>query len=415
MVVSSEQRAVFNPWLGWLQCKSVKKHLRIVLVATFRSRFCFWLVTFCWLCTLLRAEESQVSHTWNDVVQSWTDRANRLPAFSVEYSEEVFTHSDVPENAGSKGRKSKYSNPIAPGDLTVTSKTTFLADRMKWKLTTVGDTWSSELEQIIPITSARAFDGQIRTGYEILGGEASHKSRPGWVESRQSGCLFTRQPQLIPWMILLRPFEVGCSVISPDQWAPEGPLQEYYLNDTDGALLRQELKSNQGNGGIELLLDARREFALRRYRSGNVEVEIEFKEYPGYGWLPDQYHSISFDQQSGDVSYRLNVKVNSIQFGVPVQDSDFRLDFPPGTVVRDTTTGDGTPKTYYVKSDGTEREITPREWAAGIQYSRLETSPSDGSVSALEQNSNFGHLIILFNVIAIVVVLALIGARWRSK
>lgn len=313
---------------------------------------------------------------WSEIVKSWTDRAGTEHPMKVIYTAKVFTAGRMRGSLllGTPGGKQPFANIHPPEDLTVTSHGTLLFHGTRWRQDTEGKTWSATFDKIVNTQEKQAFDGRCWTGYHVIDEEPSHRSRPGWVETKASADMRAQLPQLIPWMLVLNPFDVSSSAISPSEWFPSGDLTTVTIDDCE--MLRQELQSTK-LGESELLIDPTTDLRVRRFTRGSksrgfITIEISYAQHEGYGWYPSHYRCTTTKPENTGVDFEFDCDVNSIEFDAKIDDADFSLSFPPGTVVRDTETNSRNPITYFVKRDGSPRMITREEWVAGLRYDELE-------------------------------------------
>jgi hypothetical protein len=360
------------------------------------------------------AEPQTQPERWEDVVRYWTERAKKVPTLRAKCSERTFLSAGVLRKMRSLGRGQKEQTAASQfTDVELTADVTFHADGLRWKMESRGPTWSSLLQKVVMSDAACAFDGEKWTAYEWLDAEPSPTTRPGWAETSASGCLHSREPKLIPWMLLLRPFEAGCSVISPDQWSPHGELTR--VGEGNENRFRQELRSPRLRATSELLLDPQCDLTLRRYESGRIIVEIDQKEYPPHGWFPKHFRCTQLTSDKSAIESEIVVDVESMELDVPATEVNLELKFPPGTIVRDMTSGADIPRTYYVRKDASVRDITPAEWGATFQYDTLEDTLAGSSISTMISEPSTGRsILVIVNLAALsAILLAILIKRVR--
>ncbi len=99
------------------------------------------------------------------------------------------------------------------------------------------------------------------------------------------------------------------------------------------------------------------------------ELTIEYAHVAGEGWHPSGWKRTWFTENGG-YAMAADATVRSHDFAPAVRDSDFTIDFPSGTWVRDTSQP-GKPIEYIVREDGSKRIILKDELRRGARYQDL--------------------------------------------
>jgi hypothetical protein len=102
-------------------------------------------------------------------------------------------------------------------------------------------------------------------------------------------------------------------------------------------------------------------------RSG--ELTIEYARVPGEEWLPSGWRQTSFAADAGCRMAAVGI-ITSHDFAPEIRDTDFTIDFPPGTWIRDESQP-GKPIEYIQRKDGSQRIILPEERRRGARYEDL--------------------------------------------
>jgi hypothetical protein len=166
----------------------------------------------------------------------------------------------------------------------------------------------------------------------------------------------TRCYLLVPLQLYLKPLK------SQKQF-------ELDFRDQDEMHLSQEAEPIDGrsypvleNSTTQLCFDPSRDFVIVRcsaYRPDgqlSFRADISYKEDPRHGWIPSGWKIESFNPDGSGALHRSNAAtVTDYKINPPLKQEDFHLEFPVGTRVYDSTTGEE----YIVGEDGKKRKIEP--------------------------------------------------------
>jgi hypothetical protein len=108
-------------------------------------------------------------------------------------------------------------------------------------------------------------------------------------------------------------------------------------------------------------LDPSSDFIVRRIQSGQVgrvdrRTAITYRNDPGAGWVPTGWRSADFNDD-GSPKYVRECEITRLVLNDPIDPSEFRLQFKPGTHLHDQEAK----KELLILDDGSAREFTAAE------------------------------------------------------
>ena len=128
------------------------------------------------------------------------------------------------------------------------------------------------------------------------------------------------------------PLKPALKGVDPLAWSD---VQKTTLHDRPVVTLRDGLR-------FKYTLDPQRQYILLRHEmflssTGPdvpiVTLDIQYEDHPQYGALPSSWTIVGINPQSRQIDDQWMARVTAVDFGTPVKDEDFVIDFPPGTVV----------------------------------------------------------------------------------
>jgi hypothetical protein len=124
-------------------------------------------------------------------------------------------------------------------------------------------------------------------------------------------------------------------------------------------------EKNETRGEVKIWVDPAQDFAARRFeqysRDGNLQQRITIgtrKDVSGL-WVPNTWSAALYDGPK--LIRTVEAKVGELAVNPDTTPDDFRIDFPVGTKVTDST--GATTRDYIVREEGKVREIPRRELA----------------------------------------------------
>jgi hypothetical protein len=158
-------------------------------------------------------------------------------------------------------------------------------------------------------------------------------------------------------------------------------LHFHTLNPKMGGYQREALKLTDRQGIVddddcliievggpvrEIWVAPTHDFLIRRYRtrrqdgSSRDQVDIRYQRESGIGWVPISWEIVSL-RPDGTHDYSYAESVTGYQFNTAMDDADFRIEFPPGALVRHDHPDARQQQFAIVLTDGTTRGLTATE------------------------------------------------------
>lgn len=363
-----------------------------------------------WFCVAAGSGEVGYGATWESVTRQWEAAAQNNRTVRLRIEERSYNGQPLVLSAsGRLARSTDTRSPAAP--IEYRREVQYVADSVRWRIESNGEAWDSILSKIVRKHSVDGWDGTIRAAFDDVDGPPSQHRRPGWLSNRPTACQFRKMPQHIPLVLLTQPCAPGCSLFDPAEWEPEGNLTA--VEEKDGVLLRQSLRSKVHSDLVaHVFVDESKSFVPRRYIRGGIRVMIEYLHDLEFGWIPSEWRATSISSDKASVEFEVVAKVLEIELGKESDDSDYRVEFPPGAVVRDATANHGEIRTFFIRQDGSRREITKGEWLAGLDYARLDRTRPGELAATLDVKRSIVSRTVSWVLLANVSALAIILAVW---
>jgi len=171
------------------------------------------------------------------------------------------------------------------------------------------------------------------------------------------------------------------AVFHPDEY--EVRPERGVVNERSCLIMTNQVKG-RGQERSSYWIDASRDFSILRYIGSvdghvRVQLDVEYSQSGQTDWVPSNWILV---RTASDGSLKESSVSKVVRFDInPSIDSEqFRLDFPPGTRVRDETST-STPD-YIMKDAGNKRVIRPEE--IGSTYDELAaTDPDRGNYQGM--------------------------------
>lgn len=349
---------------------------------------------------------SSVVHAgWDDVLAAWRATAESNGGVRLRFVETVFSSQPLAKSPDGRVVFSEAKTPIE-----YRREVDYVADGRRWKLDSNGSAWELSLSQVVQKRQVDCWNGDIRTAFDRIEGKPSLIRCPGWMSSHDAACMFRIMPQHIPLVLLTQPTAAKCSLFDPVDWIAEGEMVS--TEDVAGSLLKQRLTSKRWAQVVAtVIVNHNPPFLLRRYERGGLTVSVDYTAHPEFGVVPKRWKVTELTQDKGAVHRDTLMEVETIELRCKLEDSDFQVEFPPGTVVQDASKSEIS--MFFVRNDGSRREITESEWVAGIDYDRL-TGSEPGTLtgrSAVPKNKASYWRILTINGVIVAAVLVAIAVR----
>lgn len=313
--------------VGWLARKTFQA---VLLIAVFTAVM-FGQVAFCQDDRDLRSQ----------IIDTWKERTAAVGSVRVAWVET------------SKGRS---------GDRTARSSVSRL-------VLTLGQNGKTRLERIgrdstegndATGRSISSFDGRKNFNFTSASWNGDWPRGIVWADKNNDEI---HNIQLRPWLIHCRPFGVPVPGVTADGITfRNGDATEARNGNV---VVRMQAASSPVVG--DYWLDAGRDFVVVKYaESANgratVTLEIDYKADEDIGWIPR-----SWKARFENGAFSLSGNVDTFELNPEVPDSDFRIDYPEGTMVFFRDEG----YRALLGPNGRRRIITPEESASGFAYEEL--------------------------------------------
>jgi hypothetical protein len=134
-----------------------------------------------------------------------------------------------------------------------------------------------------------------------------------------------------------------------------------------GGVFCYELRTKRSapdSSGVQYWVDPGKGYTVRRRRAANEDgtvsqLEVRYEPNARCGWRPMSWQSRIY-AADGHVLSSVSAHVLSARVNETVSPDLFQVRFPPGTLVEDTRSLGGPPRTYEIQADGELPEERPR-------------------------------------------------------
>jgi hypothetical protein len=290
---------------------------------------------------------------------------------------------------------------------------TFIIDGGKLRFEYVGEqtTDGATIDQ----NYAAAFDGNLNRSL-FLPAEKSLQPYPnGFIGGRStSAALLDTLP--LRWLFALSQpvmaeVDVEALTVGDTEGFVDGTRCVVAHTTANPALPAKPGMSAPPGAGYSYWLDPSAGYSIRRYAwdyggKTSVQIDAEYTLDKSGVWIPQTWTSWRFDSM-GQPTETARLKMTDYQINPKLTGKDFSIEFPPGTIVSDSSAG----KTlnYLLKKNGEKRIITAAE--AQVPYERI-----------LVTESGHGHLQakpyltfrLLIGGVALAILIASVG-YWRFR
>lgn len=209
-----------------------------------------------------------------------------------------------------------------------------------------GREWDGSKKSYVPKQTVEVFDGKGRNLLFI----SDRFDQPHADFHIRSGDLFGKDLRGSPLRMALRPFRAGVGEFS----TPNLVLTDE--KDTIDQHPVLVLKTDNKKLWVDPekdFLPVKREDEIR----GVVQrkIELTYVRDETHGWIPNSWTITLFDQ-TGATWWQDTMMVTEFSITKPIDNSEFELSLPIGTVVKDYATGDG----WNVKAKAEKEQASPK-------------------------------------------------------
>jgi hypothetical protein len=308
------------------------------------------------LAGLLEAAELTVA----DVEQAWRARAEQFRSGRIRVSVARFTAKGAITARRAGGPFSMKQQAVAPPDDVnheFTCSLTFQGKKLRFS--TDEPVWYGSSGSFYSVELVGACDGEVASMLY---------SSPPSVPFRHQGTVQAGDRMIAPLGSVQPLLDHFCPELHAIRWLPRCRLtaQREVLDDTDCVVLA--LPVQRALSEI-LLLDPDRGFLILRrlHKLGETihsVCDVSYVEDAKYGYLPSGWVRERYGSE-GDLWESVKTKVEQLELNVPIEEGEFRIEFPEGTLVERLASpkDDASAESYLVLADQQQRPVTRAELA----------------------------------------------------
>lgn len=258
-------------------------------------------------------------------------------------------------------------HPCPPEDTTVDLGSTFLLQRDRIKISQEGLDWVTSVERFLPTKFIGVYDGKNSKAYYSVDPTGEHPV--GMIfKDYKSGEDRLGIDYVFPFLMFYKPLRYG-----PFQRAHSRLVTDQSLIDNKKCLLVEQMVSSQK---YRVWVDPEQDFAVLRFMvliddKTFTRRDIWYQAGQGGVIYPKGWSLSTYDQKN-ELREHDKATVTRCIVNESMQDEDFQLMFPPGTVVED----EKNERRYIVREGGEKRIITPQEDERLVTYQQLKDSES---------------------------------------
>jgi hypothetical protein len=313
---------------------------------------------------LLCQASGQESPSVDSIIRDWKQRQEHFQTLSFTWTAEMtWVKGSLLGKPSSSGTPTPgQSHKITPAeDVTQNSHMTLKVKGGWIGYTRDGPQWTPAIEQFLPERYEYSFDGSDSKDF-------FEKTEKEPVDHPVGYVNVEKKPDVTNyefWPILLhyRAIDPKVGRFSSAQWTIV--QTGVRLRERDCALL----KWTDANVGEEMCwVDTARQSAILRHivkTNGYViQTDIDYKAVPQQGWVPSSWKIQDLSADLRKIKLSSTATVTTAILNEPLNDEEFRLNFPPGTEVMDRPAK----QTYLIEPNGTKRIITQEERLRDATY-----------------------------------------------
>lgn len=341
------------------------------------------------------------------IQKAWEDRQSRVKSARVTWvARQTDTKGSLSLLMGKRGNP--HGKTIPPQDTSFDVPSSLFLDGEKVKYRRHEQQWSHKQGGYRRAEYISVFDG--------IGGKAlwqygtGKKDHPTGSVRHEVYFLDAAAPDLRPLLMTYR-------ALTPTLRCCD--IREYSLTGrramvSGRSCLELQRQARGGETVERLWIDPGRDYLVLRYtviRKERVEHKIDVRFRRGSsetGWLPQGWDIVTLSQ-AGQVLYSSRATVTDIQINSGINDAEFGLDFPPGSLIGDLKAS----QWYWVKPNGDKRIIQKGERA--LTYEQLLNSEPDNAQPQPFYRTWLGILLMAGASIALILLLGRIWFRRKHS
>lgn len=314
------------------------------------------------------------------VRKAWTERQKAVPSYRVAWKTEriakrgsmipgpdqILRQTPQPIDPRSLGAGVRGLGPVPPEDTTLEYTRSLLLDDGRYRFTYSGKYWRADLRAYTEVEGIDTCDGLV--------GYTCNQSADGIIQSGhiKDARDMLRRVEMQPVVLALSPMHASLSWIVLDEYVIDERGAEF---DGHRCLVLKQTTGDERRGQWEIWVDPECGFVIRsvRRRYGDIirdQRDISYTESNGR-FLPVSWKETRLSP-AGELRDTSTSTVVSQELLPKSQITDFRIDFPMGTLVFDQRPTHR--EQFIVLSDGQKRPVLDEEIDAGLTEEMLKAS-----------------------------------------
>lgn len=349
--------------------------------------------------------------TIEEVRRVWLARQSYVRSARFEWKEECFiaAHAYVAfpslHERDGKAQGERTPTRVPERDLTFQRSGSMSLSGNMLRLVLDGTYWHPGLRQLLQETYTTTFDGQTAMSHHVHSPPRRDDLPPFGSIDREARLREYRNPMLIPLMMTFRPCDPNSGGVDLAQWRIRGRT-----GVIDGTLCSLMTHVEPRGDQTRLWVDPSRGFIVLRVEQLDslehplVQTDISYRENSPHGWLPSKWKRVNHGGFSRMLDQQ-TVEVAKHEINIEIPRSEFQIEFPVDTLVRDLRTKED----YIAREEGAKRLITEQEKGRGASYSEyLATESGQAGVA----HRNGASRAVGWALVGIAICLAIAGCRW---
>jgi hypothetical protein len=336
--------------------------------------------------TLIQASvPGQTAVTLETIAKAWQDRQGRVRSFRFVWTERqtntkgfVTNLVDEPERLKQMGIPP--GSVVPPEDVTFEVPSSICIDGNKVRYTRDDRQWSAKEKAYVLQPYMTVFNGELGKTFHSKGA-----SYAPWPQALIQG----RFPDARA--LYLSPLFMTFRACAPEFRSFD--IQTLVLTGRRAVIDGKsclEVERQLGSYVERVWIDPSRDYVVVRALSSNTEhprtkIDIAYRKDADSGWVPEKWDILMF-YASGKLQQSMRAKVTSYQINPPVELSEFDIEFPAGTRVKDIR-DPNSPVDYIVKENDKKRMILPEE--IGATYEQMIRSEPGQALGKRPQSFPF--------------------------
>jgi hypothetical protein len=310
--------------------------------------------------------------TIEQICSVWRARQERVKTLRFEIEEHRTTMKG--SQIGREALPPQFRQPgevlravLPEDDVTHALTDTVTIDGNKMRYTIEGMRWADPVEDFVPCKYIGVYNGAVPKSLNVREKNTIDLPPTGFIldydhsTDQNLGLMF-------PILLHYRAFTPSIWEFDPSEWVVL-PEQEH-VGRRPCVVIQKEHPRTKGRQ--RYWVDAGRECAVVRFvadspRGTFAQIDAAFQYDTMHGWIPHRWQYVFWQRGDGNITSNVTMIVSKWQINVPIDPSEFELEFAPGTVVNDHRAKNR----YLITKGGGQRIITGGEFQRGAAYEEL--------------------------------------------